>query len=257
MAKIYGLFGAMSGKVADVVMSVRNGQQIVRKYQPVVSNPKTANQYTTRARFKLVSQLSAVFASVIAIPRRGGISSRNLFTKLNFPFTSFSDDTATIDMLNILITDSVVALPDITAERLTDFIQVSIGRAAGTELDYVVYAAFLRQQDNKLRLLGTAVGQEPGANNTFPASLPIAYGEVFIYSYGVRINNEKTRSRFGNLEVLSATQIAQLVVSSSLSDEDITLTETKATYMLPANKAISEENDAIEIPKSSKKTTKE
>lgn len=60
MAKTPNGLGQFSGKVGGVVFAVRNGQQVVRQYQPVVQNPKSAAQMAQRAKGNLVGRLSAV-----------------------------------------------------------------------------------------------------------------------------------------------------------------------------------------------------
>lgn len=238
MAKIYGLFGAMSGKVADVVMSVRNGQQIVRKYQPIVSNPKTANQYTTRARFKLMSQLSAIFSAVIAIPRVGGVSPRNMFTKVNFPFTSFANDQAEIDMTRLQLTKSSVGMLPITANRYEDRIAVSLTADSANllEADKVVYIMAAYGSDDKLRLVTSIIIPNPGVNGRFEATLPLVNNAVEIYAYSIRENSDTARTIFGNVEGVAASHIARLIVDRTLTEQDITLSETVNVHLTTTNR---------------------
>lgn len=51
MSKGSSYWSTARGKIGDTVVSIRKGQRIERKYQPVVSNPKTASQMIQRARF--------------------------------------------------------------------------------------------------------------------------------------------------------------------------------------------------------------
>lgn len=241
MAKIYGLFGAMSGKVADVVMSVRNGQQIVRKYQPVVANPKSQNQYTTRARFKLISQLSAVLATVIAIPRVGGVSSRNRFSSVNFPISSFDGSKATIELDKVQLTSSVVGFPQVAATRGASSIEVALdteGDASAADFDRVVYAMFVRNQDDTLMFVGSTVVSQPGDSGNFAAELPYTEKSAVVYSYGMRDNSDAARMYFGNTEVTSAAMIAQLIVSHTLSDTDVTVSRTVGTLLAGSEPAV-------------------
>lgn len=228
MAKIYGLFGAMTGKLADAVMVVRNGEQIVRKYQPIVSNPATAKQIAARAKLKLLSQLSAVFGSVVAIPREGAVSSRNLFTKDNYPLVTYANNIADVNLTSIQLTRSVVALPSIIATPSAG--SITIGLTEGDpDVDSVVYVIMQRTADEKLRLVGSAVASTPGSGFRFSYTREIpAGGNVVVYAYGIRINSEVGRAIFGNLNVPTAEQVAKLVVSRSVSSQDITLTETRA-----------------------------
>lgn len=233
MAKIYGLFGAMTGKLADTVMSVRNGEQIARKYQPVVYNPSTPAQVAQRAKLKLLSQLSAVCAPVIAIPRQGAVSSRNLFTKKNYPLVSYNTDTASIDLNEVQLTSSVVALPPVLVSRGGDNIDIFLASsaAAALDVDRVVYCIFEKQADEHLRLYASAVVTTPGANNQFPTSIANSASSLVVLAYGVRDNTEAARAAFGNLEAPSATQVADLIVTRSMVESDITLTETRGATL--------------------------
>lgn len=60
MAKTPNGLGQYSGKVGGVVYAVQNGQQIVRSYQPIVSNPKSLAQRKQRAKVNLVGRISQV-----------------------------------------------------------------------------------------------------------------------------------------------------------------------------------------------------
>lgn len=228
MAKIYGLFGAMTGKLADTVMSVRNGEQIARKYQPVVYNPSTPAQIAQRAKLKLISQLSAVAAPYIAIPRNGAVSSRNIFTKINFPAATYSDNTADIELEAVKLTKSVVALPAISAVRTGS--ELSLGLATSEiDVNRVVYVAFVKT-DGELRAAGSVVSTTKGTpSSPWQATLDIAStDECVVYAYGIRDNTETARVRFGELQAVTAEEVAKLIVTRTLLENDVTLTDTVA-----------------------------
>ena len=242
MAKIYGLFGAMTGKVADVVMVVRNGVQVARKYQPIVANPSTDAQVAARARLKLMSQLAAVMATILPLPAQGTVSTRNRFIKMNYGMSSYANNQADINMSGLDLTGSNVALPAITASRWTEETKVSLDAATIGELDVnrVVYIMFQRQDDGKLRLVTSKVVSEAGETGTYPTTLPLTNTEVYIYAYGIRDNTERARSTFGNMNVVQADAIARLIVSRTLLETDITLTESRYTYLQSvSNNAVS------------------
>lgn len=234
MAKIYGLFGAMTGKVADAVMSVRNGEQIVRKYQPVVSNPNTPAQVEARAKLKLMSQLSAVMAPVIAIPRVGSVSSRNLFTKKNYPLTTYASSEADINLADIQLTDSVVGLPGVSVSRTETALVVGLNDIvpAGT-LDEVVYCLFTIGEDGKVRLFETKIEDEAGAG-AWSTEMTLSNARLAVYAYGIRFNTEAARARYSNLEVKSAADIAHLIVTRTVTAADITVTETQGRVLAAA-----------------------
>lgn len=249
MAKIYGLFGAMSGKVADVVMSVRNGQQIVRKYQPVVANPKTANQFSTRARFKLISQLSAIMATVIAIPRNGGVSKRNRFASLNFPLSSFNLETlkAEINLEQVQLTKG-----DLNAPVFTNVFRAANGDVSAridplsipNDVSRIVYAAFSRSGDD-VGLIGSSVVARNEENPNWQGNMRGTTADMVIYAYAVRDNTAAARLAFGNLEVPTATMVADLIVSRSLLESDVSLSRTSGYILAAGEFPTGRENEEV------------
>ena len=232
MAKIYGLFGSMQGKVADVVMAVRNGEQIVRKYQPLVSNPSTPAQVASRAKLKLLSQLSAAMGTVIAIPRQGIVTPRNLFTKYNYPAVTYQDSsdpaTASINLSQVKITRSVLSLPELQVTNEQQNYTVRLGNTTDG-VERVVYAIFAVEADNTLRLYQTAV-VSTGPRFEYQTTLDTTLKYV-AYAYGVRLNSDAARARFDQMQVASATLVASLITSRQLTEKDVTLTETKFVQM--------------------------
>ncbi len=220
----------MTGKLADTVMSVRNGEQIARKYQPIVYNPSTPAQVAQRAKLKLLSQLSAIMAPVIAFRKIGAVSSRNLFTKKNFHATSFADNTASVNLESVKLTSSVVSLPALSLVRGASSITASLVTATALDVSRVCYAAFLKQGDQTLRLIANPVvnASPDDINFSTVINLEGQQDEVVVYAYGVRDNTEAARVVFGNLEAPLTSDIAHIVTTSMLTENDITLTETVA-----------------------------
>lgn len=117
MAIMQGITGKVSGKMGSAVFRVRNGAQVVTQYNPIVKNPDTAGQQEARAKFKLLSQLSAIMESgfgTMAVTKRAGKSAptqRNAFMQLNYPLVAvdMSSDVperATIPMERVQLTKS-------------------------------------------------------------------------------------------------------------------------------------------------------
>lgn len=97
----------MSGKMGSVVFRVRQGEQIVTQYNPIVKNPNTAAQSTQRVSFKLMSQVAAAMASaIINRPARQGQSPRNRFVQQNFPLVVADSENAKIPMEKLQLTSS-------------------------------------------------------------------------------------------------------------------------------------------------------
>lgn len=237
MAKIYGIAGPMSGKMGGTVMSVRNGVQIVRQYQPVVSNPNTAAQVSARARLKLMSQLAAVLAPSIAIRREKNVSGRNLFIKENYSLTSYENSQATIDIPSVKVTKSAVGLSAITVTRTGSSAAVSLSYG-DTEVDRVVYIALVRNDDGSLRYYGSIVVErtsESGVRDNFEGVITVSNAQAYVLAYGVRDNTQAARVAFGNLLNESAETVAKLIVSRNLTESDVTLTETRGVSIPAAS----------------------
>lgn len=232
MAKLTGVFGKGTGKLGSVVLAINHGEQIAREYNGKPTNPKSQAQTESRARLKLMSQLSAVMAADIAIQRVGTKSGRNLFVKQNYPLTYIDGNAASIDLDRVQLTKSVVGLVSFGADR-TDgqFINVALTADGSAEVNRVVYVAYVKQPDQSLRKLGSVVATEKGVNGTFPAALPYTANAVVVLSYGIRDISEKASVVFGNMIAPTSEEIAKLVASRVLSVRDIAVTETIGLQM--------------------------
>lgn len=226
MAKFYNN-KIKSGRVAGSVFAVRYGEVIERAYNPFVDNPQTEAQVEVRSKLKLMSQLSAVMASVIAIPREGAKSPRNLFVSANFPNATYSSDTASINLAGVKLTKGVLSLPDVTGSATASSVSVSL--ATGDEdVTRVAYAIFRKEADNTLRLVRSTIMSEAGVDRTFPYSPSIVGGGNFlVLAYGIRENTDRARATFGDMQVLTAETVAKLIATRTLTLDDVSLTETK------------------------------
>lgn len=116
MAIMQGITGKLSGKMGSAVFRVREGQQVVAQYNPIVKNPNTAGQQSTRATFKLMSQLAAImspgFGTMVAQnpKRKSRPSKRNAFFHLNYGLVTTADTAqgviASIPMEQLKLTSS-------------------------------------------------------------------------------------------------------------------------------------------------------
>ena len=110
--KSTGLFGKNSGRVGGVVYSNYRGEQVVRAYQPKVSNPNSAKQIAQRAKFKLVSQVGASLGKEIKmsyIPNVAKENPRNAFVKDMLKKTIYANNKATLPIEDIVLTNSKVS----------------------------------------------------------------------------------------------------------------------------------------------------
>lgn len=230
--KMYGLAGFGTGKLGNNVFSVRNGQQIVRQYNPVVSNPQTDAQIASRAILKLMSQLAATLAPVISIPGDGLKSKRNLFISQNYNLAFYDADSAQIRMEDVQLTKSSVAFPSMEASRAQNTgISVHLSSDAHLAFDKVVYVVVAKQSDGGLSLFANEIVSEAGENGQFAASLPYTAAPIAIYAYGIRANDSDTLTRFNNILANSNMEIAAVRSRSRDLLENVTFSMTRGLVM--------------------------
>lgn len=228
MAKVTQLAGVAVGKVGAIVYSIRGGEQIARQYQPNVSNPNTEAQVASRAKLKLLSQLSASLADVIAIPRRGSVTARNIFTKINYAITTFANEAAQVATADIQLTDSSRGLSGIVVERTAAAINVQLESAAS--VDKVVYVCVKRLDSGQIMPVASRVATA-GNDDLFAATLPLVEGDITVHAYGIVEKSAAARASFGNYSLMSASDIAKVVAGRTLSAADVAFTETRGVAL--------------------------
>ncbi len=227
MAKMYGFSGKLTGKKGDAVFAVRNGDQIVRQYNPIVANPSTQKQVDARAALKLSSQLSAAFATVIAIPREGSKTRRNRFQQVNYGRITANQGVAMIDLNTIQLTKSNSPMLNITANRSNGTsIVCSLAESAEDMYDAVVYVIMTKNDDGSLRVHTTGVATKALQGDNFQLGLKYTTKSIVVYAYGISYLNSRASGIFDNLQAPTAEQIAQLFYNRSVSMNDARLTET-------------------------------
>ena len=230
--KLHGIGGVGTGKLGSMVYSVRNGQQIVRQYNPIVANPSTAAQVEARSKMKLMSQLAAIVAPVIAINAEGLKSKRNLFISRNYQLAGYQEETAQIDMASVQLTKSNTAFPDFEVDRSNgQSIAVHLSEDATNLFDRVIYCAVISQADGSLRLWDDVLVTEAGAGGLFPAVLPYTPNAIAVYGYGIRANNDDAKAAYANLKSGDAGKLAEILTSRSATLAAITSSETKGCVL--------------------------
>lgn len=245
MGKVTSLYGKTTGKIGSIVFSTSGGETIAREYNPHVANPNTMAQVNQRARMKLMSQISAALSPVIAMTKDGLVSRRNKFVKANFDKSYALDGTAQISYENVQLTEGSVGLPQIitTIGETGGILHpvIALASAPAQNISRVVYCIFEKTQEARLSLVYSTIVSNPkaeGANFGFePQGISwrtsddqIVYNkEYVIYAYGMADTSEKATARYGNMNVMSASDIATLVANRSISFEDYQFTQTRGT----------------------------
>lgn len=231
--KLHGITGTGSGKLGSAVFSVTAGEQVVRQYQPVVTNPSTAKQVDNRAKMKLLSQLSAVMADVIAIPRIGTLTPRNSFVKDNYPIVTAENGAAVINLSQLSLTKGGMQIPEVVAERNADTsIDVALAMKADQLVSRVIYIMFYRNNQGELQLVDSAVVETAGEGGTFPWSFPYYQQDIIVYAYGIFDKNAKATATFGNYGVETGTQVASLIAGRKVSDTDFLISKTRGIVLV-------------------------
>lgn len=231
--KLNGIFGTGSGKTGNAVFATSAGKQIVRTYQPKVSNPNTDAQIAQRAKFKLLSQLAAAMAPVIVIPKEGLVSSRNRFVKANFNLAQFAEDQAQIKLEGIQLTASQKSLPGIQLTSGEGGTEISVQLVASVFgiFEKVRYAIFKKTVDSKLQLVAQKVVNidkttSPAANTLFSN---LTQGDYVVYAYGMNAKNSSTNVGYGNYmaEVGKQNAVLESTLSISTYNYDFSMTSGK------------------------------
>lgn len=242
MAIQTSLFGKVSGKLGAVVFSTSGGETISREYNPNVSNPNTIAQVNQRAKMKLMSQLSASLAPVIAMTKTGLVSARNKFTKKNFNYTYTSNGVAQVSYENLQLTEGQLALPMIGGYIADGSMWLYFPTEPAKNIARVVWCVFRKTEEEKLEFVtsGIATNRTPVQvtdhyfdwNIGIPLLQNSADRTYVIYAYGMVDTSSKASTTYGNLSVESATDIATLVANRAISSTDFQFTQTRgATWV--------------------------
>lgn len=227
------MVGKGSGRLGSTVVASIAGFTIARQYNPNVTNPNTEAQQNTRARFKLLSQLGAVMAPALAIRKKGLTSARNIFTKVNFPLTSFNGSEAMVDMNRLQITDSSKSMTDFAVDRTTGTkIDVQLIADSTGKFDRIVYCAYEISEMGEILPFDSIVVSAPGENGRFAGELSYTANAIVVYAYGVNDIQAGITTRFGNLQAPTADEVARLVTASSENMLSVSLTRTKGVTMM-------------------------
>lgn len=246
MGKMTSLMGKVNGKIGAVVYSTTSGQIIAREYNPNVKNPNTISQVNQRARLKLMSQMAAIMAPVIVIPREGLKSSRNLFIKKNMDYCYASGGVAQITYENVQLTAGNAVLPALNITRSeADGIKVALQSDASASVTRVVYCLYKKTSAATLQYIGSTIATQAGEGGLFPATFTNLAGDIVIFAYGMIDLNGAATVQYGNLNVKNAKDIAELAMTRKLASGSFQFTETRGATLF-AN-----ESQNVQVPEGS------
>lgn len=228
--KLSGIVGTGTGKLGSSVFATVAGKQIVRQYQPNVSNPSTAGQVAQRAKMKLMSQVAASMSPVIAMRRNGLQSGRNVFIKKNFTQVSYQSDTAQVNLEGIQLTDGTgnALVFDVAWSGSGTNASVTVYPAnIPADATAIAFACFKRSSDGSLTLVGSTVKERDDDDNHWSEALfTPGTDKVVIYVYYISALDARAKAKFASYNVQTALDLATLLATRTLDENDMRVSGT-------------------------------
>lgn len=240
MAKAgFWLLGARGRFNGAVLKGQVGGGTQIAAVPASVANPNTEMQVETRSKFKLMSQLAANMANVIAIPREGTKSPRNLFFSINSENAQTTNGVAQISLENVQLTKSSKGLPQVVVQRGgandTFGLQLNLAADVDTIASRVCYVIMEKSSEGNLILLGDPIVNVTSENKD--ASLDWGTKEetngknIVIYAYGMLDRDGAAAAKYGNMQVEGSTDVARLVTNRTFSIADYSFTKTRGASL--------------------------
>lgn len=249
MGKVTSLYGKTTGKIGSIVFATSGGETIAREYNPHVANPNTQAQVNQRARMKLMSQLSAALSPVLAMTKEGLVSKRNKFVSKNFEACYVLDGEAQITYENVQITEGNTSLPalNISSDVREDGISITVGIPSepSSTISRVVYCLFRKTAEGKLEYVSSSIVEvakrNPRQNMYYETLFSVPIAEYVIFAYGMSDTSETATAQYGNLNVVTASDLAKLVATRTISYQDYQFTQTRAITIASDGTAVQPE----------------
>lgn len=240
MAKAgFWLLGARGRFNGAVLKGQVGGGTQIAAVPASVANPNTEMQVETRSKFKLMSQLAANMADVIAIPREGTKSPRNIFFSINSENAVTTNGVAQISLENVQLTKSSVGLPQVVVVRGSAqnnwALQLILAGDVSTIASRVCYVIMEKNSEGNLALLGDPIVKVTDSNK----NALLEWGEtgdvtgknLVVYAYGMRDRDGAAAAKYGNMKVEGSTDVARLVTNRTFSIADYSFTQTRGASM--------------------------
>lgn len=240
MAKAgFWLLGARGHFNGAVLKGQVGGGTQIAAIPASVANPNTEMQVETRSKFKLMSQLAANMADVIAIPREGTKSPRNLFFSINSENAHTTNGVAQISLENVQLTKSAKGLPQIVAIRGGESdayaLQLVLAGDISPIASRVCYVIMEKTSEGNLALLGDPIvnvdSENKNAHLNWGATGDVTGKNIVIYAYGMLDRDGAAAAKYGNMHVEGSTDVARLVTNRTFSISDYSFTQTRGASL--------------------------
>ena len=225
MAKLNPIFGKATGKVGGSVFQINSGVQIWKEKPVKVSNPNTDAQAEQRAKLKLMSQLAADLQQTIAFQKKGLVSARNQFISANIGKCTYGNNGAEVEITELDLTGGSQFMP---TPSYSGQGAVALSAAAHASVNAVLYAAYVRDEDNQLMLADQKIVSEAGSGNTFPTTLDVTAETLVLFAYGIMNNGKASILSYEDYSASIGTGIAELGYVRNVIVKGGSLTKTSA-----------------------------
>ena len=208
--KLYGFTGKGSGKMGSSVFAISGGEQIVRQYNPVVSNPSTPAQVEQRAKLKLLSQLAAVLAPAIKIKKDGLVSARNKFVSINYPYTSYADGKASVEVAKLQLSESKTKAAQISVSA--EVLRVSFKDTVNVDGVIIVLAEVNPNNNSELNLTITGI-ETKMTNQSFEETIT---GQDFVFVIPFGFDSATAKQKYE--DYIASTTSGNADLTASIAD---------------------------------------
>lgn len=234
MAKFNGgIFSKIKGKLAGVVFQQYEGMQVGKEYQPNVKNPGTAPQVENRAKFKLASQIVAVFQDVMLIAAANvspyvrlvrGALVRSIRAAADYAQNEASITTSVLEnAVNSLHFNTPVAKPTIAGSGISS---ATISATAGDTVRYTCVAV-----DDEGAIIGSVTNTFTATTTPEPVHAPLISGTASYYriaAVAMRTTTDNGNAQFGNLLDISVINVTYAVRSGDMDTSNMAYIEVSA-----------------------------
>lgn len=229
MAKSSNGLGKFSGKLGGSVFVIRNGQQIVREYNPRPSNPKSALQMIQRAKGNLTGRISAVTPKSAIFGLGSNPSARrSRFLKLLLDEAQVTevngDYKAKVPWQNILFSEGVVISPFVYSSIVAGANSVTLTftgvlPSIVTPEEYAAYGARLIAmvydlQSGDLVEVATRLINKPNQNETTQTQIALTHPLGFtaaLYIVPMKTNDGSSMAVSTDMAMKDDNQVAALL----------------------------------------------
>lgn len=232
--KLKGIFGKGSGKLGNAVFAVSGGEQLVKEYNPRVSNPNTPAQVEQRAKFKLLSQLATALAPALAYKKNGLVSARNQFVSKNIASAGYEEEKANVALSALDLTGG--ARPKVVGYGQYDAQtgwSLALETAAPDNIKAVVYVLASYDDYNQFGVVKVALVVQAGNERLFPVVVKADNSSKVLYCYGIVSDGSEEGFDFDETSVNVSGDNAELAISSIVRSGTAVFTKTYGTIITP------------------------